>query len=245
MPKTTISRLPALKRVPLFSALSERELQFLAERAVAHRYAAGELVFSESDPCEGLYVIESGTVKIFQNSADGREQILGIERAGSSLGEVPVFDGGPHPVSADASSEAVLLLIRKEDFRSLCLKHPDVPLKLLEVLGRRQRHLVNLVNELSFSTVRGRLAAYLLRRARLEGERTPGGVRFTLQANNREIAARIGTVRDLVSRNLGRLQAEGLIQLEGRSVTVPDLAALEAEILGTRTPGGRPGAKAL
>lgn len=232
MSKSVANRLTALRRVPLFAGLSDSELQFLAERAVVRRFQAGELVFAEGDACEGLYVIESGTVRIFKTSAGGREQIIGLERTGNSLAEVPVFDGAPHPASASAVAPTAVLLIRKEDFRSLCLQHPEVTLEVLKALGHRQRHLVNLVNELSFSTVRGRLAAYLLRLGQEEGKKTSHGIEFVLKANNLEIAASIGTVRDLVSRNLGRLQAEGLIQMQRRTVTIPDLGALEAEVQG-------------
>ncbi|MGH9449380.1 MAG: Crp/Fnr family transcriptional regulator [Terriglobia bacterium] len=206
------------------------ELNFLLDRAVELHYAPGQAVFVEGDPCEGLYVIESGQIKIFRTSPNGREQILTIERAGASIAELPVFDGGNYPASAAALTESTLLHIRKHDFQALCLEHREVALKVLKVVGSRLRAMVNLINELSFASVRHRLASLLLRLAEDEGKRTGNGIVFDLSATNQELAAQIGTVRELVSRNLGRFQSMGIIRLKGKRVTVLDLKALQAEV---------------
>ena len=103
-------------------------------------------------------------------------------------------------------------------------------LKVLRVVSARLRQLVTIVEELSFTTVQHRLAAYLLREARSKGERKAHGVEFTFTISNQELASRIGTVRELVSRNLSRLQSAGLIKLDGRTVLIPNLTALEAEV---------------
>jgi CRP/FNR family transcriptional regulator len=219
-----------LSKVPLFSSLSESELEFLAKRTVVRRYSAGELVFGESEPCLGLYVVESGHVRIFKSSPGGREQVLSIDGAGSSIAELPVFDGGAYPASAIAIEDATLLFVGKQDFQALCLAHPQVGLKVLRVVGARLRRLVGIIEELSFTTVRHRLASYLCRLARKSGKRTAEGVVVSLRVNNQELAAQIGTVRELVSRNLSRLQAEGLLKIDGRDVTLCDLKALEEEI---------------
>lgn len=226
----TNSRYVSLQHIPLFQDLSETELNFLLERAVTLRYAPGQSIFVEGDSCAGLYVIESGQVKIFRTSPNGREQILTIEEAGASVAELPVFDGGDYPASASAVTESTLLHIRKNDFQALCLEHPEVALKVLKVVGSRLRRMVELINELSFSSVRHRLAALLLRLAESEGKQAGRGVVFNLPATNQELAAQIGTVRELVSRNLGRLQGMGVIQLDGKRVAVPDIEALAAEV---------------
>ena len=90
MPTTHPSAAEVLRRVPLFADLSETEIKFLAERAVPRRYAPGELVFAEGDACPGLFVIESGNVRLFKSSTGGREQVLTIEKAGNSIAELPV-----------------------------------------------------------------------------------------------------------------------------------------------------------
>jgi CRP/FNR family transcriptional regulator len=146
------------------------------------------------------------------------------------VAELPVFDGGAYPASAIALNEARLLFVSKRDFQALCVEHPAVALKVLKVLGARLRQLVGIIEELSFTTVRHRLAALLLRLARRRGKPTARGVEFTLPGSNQDLAAHIGTVRELVSRNLSRLQAEGLIKLDGKILVIPDVEKLRAEV---------------
>ncbi len=232
MPDLKSSAAKTLAQVGLFAGLSETELAFLAQRAVARKFSAGEIVFSEDDPCTGMYVVESGHMRIFKTSPGGREQVLSIEGPGGSVAELPVFDGGNYPASVSAVENSTLLFIAKQDFHALCLAHPEVALKVLRVIGARLRKLVGIIEELSFTTVRHRLAAFLVRLARREGTRVDGGVAITLPASNQELAAQIGTVRELVSRNLSRFQSEKLIQMDGRRVVVADLKGLEAELDG-------------
>ncbi len=222
----TIDPFTTLSRVALFGDLSEEELRALAHRTVKQYLKSGEILFTEGDPCQGFYVVESGEVKIFKTAASGREQVLTVDGAGSSIAEIPVFDGGPYPASAIATVDTVLLFVSKRDFRTLILEHPDVALKVLKNVGLRLRRLVALIEELSFTTVRNRLLMLLARLAKTEGQHTARGTEITLPTNQ-EMASQIGTVRELVSRNLGRLQAEGLLRLDGKRAIIPDVDALE------------------
>jgi CRP/FNR family cyclic AMP-dependent transcriptional regulator len=218
-----------LKSVPLFADLSEVELAFLAERVCRREYEPGTLIFCEDDRCDGLYVIEMGEVKVFKTSPSGRERVLMIFGAGSSLAELPIFDDAPYPASAAAVTGAALLHINKKDIYELCRQHPDVALKILRVMGSRLRKLVEIIEELSFKSVRHRLAALLYRMADSKGHATRGGTEFTLPCTQEELAAQVGTVRELVSRNLRRLQILGVLRLKGKLVIVTDLTALRAE----------------
>jgi CRP/FNR family transcriptional regulator len=229
MLQTPRNRTAVLRKTPLFADLAENELRYIADRIVSREFTAGEIVFSEGDFCKGLWVVESGKVKVFKAAASGREQVLTFEGPCSSIAELPVFDGGTYPASAMAMADSTLLFVSKEDFRLLCINSPEAALKVLRVVGGRLRSLIGIIEELSFSTVRGRLAALLLRLAR-HGNRLPGGVEIALPANQQEVAAQIGTVRELVSRGLGRLQAQGTIEIEGRNIVIRDLRALESEI---------------
>jgi CRP/FNR family transcriptional regulator len=231
VPDAPVGPAVTLSKVPIFSGLAQNELSFLAQRTVVRHYQPGETVFQEGQPCAGLYVVESGHVRIFKSSANGREQVLSIDGPGCSVAELPVFDGGNYPASVTAVDRVTLLFVSKQDFQALCLAHPQVSLKVLRVVGARLRRLVGIIEELSFTTVRHRLASLLLRLARLQGS-TAGKAAIVLPASNQELASQIGTVRELVSRNLSRLQAEGLIEMEGRNVRIPDLKALEAELPG-------------
>jgi CRP/FNR family transcriptional regulator len=216
--------------LPLFTDLSEQELAMVAEHVSRLSYQQGATIFSEGDLCHGLLIVEEGTVKIFKSAPDGREQLIGIERRGNSLAEVPIFDGGRYPASAEAASMTVLLRLPADNFRRICLQNPELALKVFKVLGHRLRHLMSLVEELSFSTVRRRLIARLLQLAEETGHQTSRGIQFELLENNEELAARLGTVRELVSRNLGRLHGAGLIEMDRRIIRIPNLAALRDEI---------------
>lgn len=221
-----------LKGNPLFAELTDSELNFIAARTGAKSYSPNELLFSEGEPCSGLYVIASGRVRIFKISPSGREQVLAIEGPGSSIAELPVFDGGAYPASAAAVEKSDLLFLSRNDFRALCLEHPQVSLKVLQVVGARLRRLVGIIEELSFTTVRHRLISWILREAKTEGHPTDRGLAFTLRFSHQELAAQIGTVRELVSRNMARLQAQGFIDISGRDITIADTDGLEADLSG-------------
>lgn len=218
----------ALGAVSLFSGLSPDELRLLAAHAVRKRFAQGELLFSEGDACRGLHIVASGQLRIFKSSPGGREQVLAVEGPGGSVAELPVFDGGRYPASVSAVEESQILFISRDDFRRFCLEHPEVALKMLAVVGGRLRRLVGIIEELSFTTVRQRLVSALVRLAQTAGSPAEGGVRFQLSSTHQEMAHQLGTVRELVSRNLMRLQAEGLLQVDGRTIVVTDMAGLAA-----------------
>lgn len=221
--------LETLRRVDFFRSLSDDELTAIGRLMTKCELEVGQILFNEGDPCEGLYVVETGAIKIFTTSISGREQVLTIESAGGIVAELPVFDEGPYPASCQAVEDSLLLFLSKGDFRAICLESPPFALKVLATVGQRLRRLVGLIEDLSFTTVRQRLAALLVRKAEADGEESSRGLRLTLPANH-EIGAEIGTVRELVSRNLSRFQAEGLIAMEGKAVYILDLEGLRTEI---------------
>jgi len=178
--------------------------------------------------------VRDGRVNLLKTAANGRQQLLSVERAGNSLSEISVFDGDPYPATAEAATETTLLRLDAEHFRKICLQHPEMALKVIKVLGHRLRRMGRLIEDLSFSTVRGRLVAYLGHLAHEAGHRVSEGVAFELTENNEQLAARLGTVRELISRNLGRLHNEGLIQISRRTVLVPNPNALAEEMARSR-----------
>ena len=218
-----------LKKTPLFAGLTEAELRALAARATKKKYDRGQLLFGEGDPCAGLFLVASGKVRIFKLSAAGREQVLAVEGPGSSFAELPVFDGGNYPAAASALEDTEVLFISRKDFQNFCREHPDVALKVIAVVGGRLRRLVGIIEELSFTTVRQRLIAMLLRLAAESGTASKQGVHVELAMSHQDLASGLGTVRELVSRNLSRLQAEGFLEVEGRKIVIKDLAGLKEE----------------
>ncbi|MBI3668083.1 MAG: cyclic nucleotide-binding domain-containing protein, partial [Acidobacteria bacterium] len=139
-----------LAQTSLFAGLARPEIEALAQRAVEKRYVPGEFLFHEGEECAGLFVLGQGSVKIFKTSASGREVMLAVESAPSSVAEVPLFDGGPYPASVRAIDDVVAYLIGKKDFQQVCRQHPEIPLKVLAVTGRRLRHLVGIVESVTF-----------------------------------------------------------------------------------------------
>jgi len=223
-----------LRRVPFFAVLPADELKSLAAHCVARRLAKDEMLFAEGDASEGLYVVQDGAVKLFKMADTGREQVLVIERAGSTVGELPLFDGGTLPASAVAIEDSTLLFFPKREFLDLCRSNSEVAFAVIRTLAWRFRYMASLVEELSFKEVSHRLARFLRDRALRSGVRTRRGIEFPLEETNQEIGAEIGTVRDLVSRNLRRLVDRGIIKMERRKVIILDMGELEAQIAGTK-----------
>lgn len=219
-----------LEKTPLFTDLSQPELQHLATRTSRKVFSFGELLFSEGEPCNGLHIIVRGRVRIFKTSVNGREQVLAVNEPGESVAELPVFDGGPFPASAMAIEDTEVAFISRRDFQAYCLEHPEVALKVLSVVGSRLRRLVGIIEELSFTTIRQRLIAMLLKLAQQEGRTTPHGVEFDLPTTHQDLANQLGTVRELISRNLMRLQAEGILEVDARHIRVKNLKALNAAL---------------
>jgi CRP/FNR family transcriptional regulator len=217
-----------LEKTALFSSLTQPELHLLAARTVRKLFSAGELLFSEGEPCSGLHIIVRGRVRIFKTSASGREQVLAVNVPGESIAEIPIFDGGPYPASAVAVEDTDLAFISRRDFNAYCLEHPEVALKVLSVVGARLRRLVGIIEELSFTTIRQRLISALIKLAQNEGKTTARGIEFQLPSTHQELAHQLGTVRELISRNLMRLQAEGLLDVDARQIVVKDMKGLSA-----------------
>ena len=218
----------ALKRTPLFRELDDATLNLLAEHAVPRHYRKGEFLFLAGEEAHGLFVIVSGSVRAFRESLDGREQVIHVERAGATVAEVPVFDDGAYPSTVAAEEDTETLFLDKRDIRQLSLQHPEIPLAAVRVLASRLRRCAELVEALSLKDVGQRVARFLVSEARRHGEATDNGVSLTLTHTNQQIAARVGSVREVISRALSRLQHDGLIVLQDRKLTIPDLEALSS-----------------
>jgi CRP/FNR family transcriptional regulator len=219
--------------------LEEKELAWVARRAAGLHFLAGEMIFFSGDEGRGLFVVSRGRVRVFQQNLDGREQVMHVDTAGATIAEVPVFDGGPYPASAIAEEDTDVLFIDKQDIHEFCMKHPAFALKALKMMAERVRRHAQLVEVLSFHEVGQRLALFLLGKAQDAGDNKTNRIKLKLSLSNHEIAARIGSVRDVVSRALARLQHEGLVVVESRTVTIVDIRALKL-YAENRHSGGKP-----
>lgn len=219
-------KIAALRRTVLFGELNETELAVLAEHAVERRLARDEILFIAGDEAQGLFVICSGALRAFREGVDGREQVIHVERAGATIAELPVFDDKPYPSTVAAEEPTVVLFLDKREVKALCLRFPQIALAGMKMLAGRLRRCAELVEALSLHEVDQRLARWLLSEARLRGVKKEQAIEVTLVLTNQQIAARIGSVREVVSRALNRLQNNGLIVIEGRVIKIAEETAL-------------------
>ena len=220
-----------LGRVPYFRVLSARKRGALARRFRSVAFARHESVFVEGEPCDGLWIVVEGRLKVFRTSPRGREQVLHVESPGATLGEVPLFDRGGYVASAATLSAARLIWVPRRELEDLCREHPEVALAIIATMARRVRTFAGLAGDLALRSVQARLGRLLLEEARRVGRQTPRGLELTLPGTRDEIAARIGTVREPASRALSALARQGLVTVSGRHVLVRDVRGLE-EVAG-------------
>lgn len=220
MADSTATRREVLRRVQYFSGLPQDLLHQLALAATERRAARGQLIFVEGEPCAGLYVVAQGEVRIYKLSTQGREQVLQHIEPGGTFNEVAVWDGGPNPASAMAATDAVMLVLQREAVHRLALARPELAWALLESIARRTRHLVMVVEDLALRSVKARVARLLLTEAARASEQSE--LRRDQMITQAEMAARLGTVREMIGRALRDLADDGLIEFDRHRIVILD-----------------------
>lgn len=220
------SPLDDVMRVPYFAAIRGDDQADFARELRTRSYAPRELVMVEGEPSRGFYLVRSGRVRIFRTGADGREQILRLASAGDTFGEVPVFDGGPNPATVEALDHSEVLLMPTDAVRRLVARNPEVASALLLHFTRRIRSFTDLVEQISLQTVQNRIARYLYLLAREEGVQTPEGLVVPRTITQQDLAALVGSVREVVSRTLKVMEADRIIEIRRREFVIHDLATL-------------------
>ena len=200
--------------------LDENQLAQLSHALVERSLDKDKVIFMEGEPCQGLYLVRQGNVKIYKLSAEGREQILSNVRRGGSFNEVAVFDGGPNPANAIAMEPTTVWVLSRQAMVETIQNYPQVALAVMQNLGIRLRHLVNLVEDLSLRQVSARLAKLLLETA--TGEEPP--------MTQQEMASHLGTVREMIGRSLKQLETRGVIRVERGHIVILDRKGLERMI---------------
>ncbi|MGA2181986.1 MAG: Crp/Fnr family transcriptional regulator [Bryobacteraceae bacterium] len=219
-------KLDALRRTAMFGGLAEQDLQSVAQRASEHRYIAGRFCSPPARQPRGMFVILEGAVQALRESSDGREKVIHIEPAGSTIAEVPVFDEGDYPSTVRALEDTTALFLARQDVRRLCLAHPEIAPGALKLLASRLRQAAALIESLSLRDVDRRLASLLLVEAQAMGQRNGDELTLELRLTHQQMASRIGSVREVVSRAMARLQESGLVRVDGKRVIVPREKAL-------------------
>lgn len=213
----------ALRRVSFCRSLSSATIEALADVAQVRHYPRGTVVTVEGEPAEAMYVVLQGQVKVTRSSIEGREQIMHVVKPGDHFNTVPIFDGRPCPATNEVVEAADLLVLSTTAMEAVLADYPDLARALVKEFAGRLRHLVGLVAELSLLSVQARLARLILRETTGNEAGTP-----RQPLTQTEIAAQLGTVREVISRALKSFEAEGLIELMGRGhLQIVDRAGLE------------------
>ena len=213
-----------ISTTPLFSGLSENELEKVKQIAIDRYYNKGDVIFSEGDEAEGFYVVIEGLVKIYKLSSEGKEKILHIFGPGEPFGEVPVFSGEAFPAYADALSKSRFLLFPRTAFVNLITANPSLCLNMLAVLSLRLRQFTVQIENLSLKEVPGRLAAYLILLADEQGDENF----VTLTMSKGQLASLLGTIPETLSRIFAKMSSEDLIDVTGRTIRLLDMEGLKA-----------------
>jgi CRP/FNR family transcriptional regulator len=212
-----------LAHIPLFEGLPEPQLVEIQNIAVPRRFSKGELIFSEGDEGSGFYVVLAGRVKIFKVSPEGKEQILHIFGSREPFGEVPVFTGKPFPANAEALADSHLLYFPKPAFVALISSNPSLALNMLGLLSMRLRQFTVQIENLSLKEVPGRLATYLIYLS--DEQQTHNQV--SLPISKGQLASLLGTIPETLSRILGRMAQQGLIEVNGRTIRLLNRNGIE------------------
>jgi CRP/FNR family transcriptional regulator, dissimilatory nitrate respiration regulator len=207
-----------LGQTMMFEDLPPEQLAELANLAIAQSYGKGEILFHQGDPGIGFFIVQSGRIKVFKLSAEGKEQILHIFAAGDHFAEVAALDGNSFPASASALEKSVVLFFPRLAFLGLLEQRPTLAINLLKSFARHLRHFSHLVDTLVLREVPARLAAYLLSLS----EQNDQADRVELDLPKGQLAARLGTIPETLSRIFAKLSRDGLIELEAGQVTLLD-----------------------
>lgn len=216
-----------LASVPYFAGLTPDERGRVAAMAVRRAVTGGQTLFVEGEPSAGLFVVVTGAVKLFKTSTDGREQVLRYMSAGDSFNEVPVFDGGPNPVSAMAMEPGEMLVFPQSTVSHVLHEYPSVRDSVVRVLASRLRHLVALVEDLSFRQVTARVAR-IIGQSLEPREGVGAGAGERPRVTQREIAQMAGTSREVVARALRALEEAGAIRTGQGEITIVDATKLQS-----------------
>jgi CRP/FNR family transcriptional regulator, cyclic AMP receptor protein len=225
----------ALREVSLFQDLAPAELETLSHQVVRKDYSRNELIFSQEDRGDGLYIIASGHVSITRQNPNGDELILAMYVPGEYFGELALFDDEPRSASASAIDGCSMYFLSRSAFRSFLGTHPAALLTCLEVIVGHLRRCTDLADEIALLDVRSRLARRLLRLAKqgvVESERSEPGGAASYRITQQQLANMMGATRESVNKHLNGFVDEGIVRLERGHIHILDVKKLEACSIG-------------
>lgn len=215
-----------IRGIVLFSGLEEGDIEEISHVARRKTLRRGQVIFNQGDPAEGFYALASGRVKIFKVNLEGKEQILQFVPPGYPFAEAALFSGKTYPASAQAVEDGVAYFFLSEDFRKLIITRPTIAINMIVTQAGYLRRHARTIEDLALREVSGRLAGYIL-------EKAAGGPHFDLEVSKTQLAARLGTVSETLSRTLTKMREQGLIDVHGRHIEIIDREGLEGLLMGS------------
>jgi len=212
-----------ISQVSFFQGLEQEELNDITSIAGRKDLHKGEILFVEGDEGDGFYIVISGRVKIFKESPEGKEVIIHICGPMDHFGQVAVYAGRTFPASAQAMADSKLLFFPRKEFQELIKRKPDLALSMLSSLSMRIRHVTSQLESIALKEVPGRLAAYLIYLQEEQGNTRE----LKLDISRGELASFLGTIPETLSRIMARLEEEGLVKVQKRTLEILDMEKLE------------------
>ena len=227
---TTENEAIYLKQVPLFAGLADEDIRGLMALAKRRTFRSGEVIFHREDPGQVLYVIKEGKVKISLISPDGQEISLVVFGKGECFGEFAILDGLPRSADVVALEKVECYTLQRSDFHNAIMKNPKIAIQIIEVLTRRLRSTDQMVEDLIFLDVYGRVAKKLLELADTHGTKVDDGTRIDVRLTQQEIASMVGASRESVNKVMGYFTDKNFISTDKYKITLHRISDLERRI---------------
>ena len=219
-----------IKQVPLFAGLADEDIRELMAVAKRRTFRSGEVIFHREDPGVVLYVIKEGKVKISLISPEGQEISLVVFGKGECFGEFAILDGLPRSADAVAMEKVECYTLQRSDFHQAIMKNPKIAIQVMEVLSKRLRSTDQMVEDLIFLDVYGRVAKKLLELAEAHGTKVEDGVRIDVRLTQQELASMVGASRESVNKVMGYFTDKNFISTDKHKITLHRMSELKRRI---------------
>ncbi len=219
-----------LKQVSLFADLADEDVAQLMSAARKRTFRSGEVIFHRDDPGQVLYIIKEGKVKICIISPDGQEISLAVLGKGEYFGEFTLLDGLPRSTDAVALEKVECYSLQRSDFHNAIMKTPKIALQVMEALTKRLRNTDQMVEDLIFLDVYGRVAKKLLELADAHGVKTEDGIRIDVRLTQQELASMVGASRESVNKVMGYFSEKDFISTDKHRITLHRITDLKRRI---------------
>ncbi len=223
-----------LKQCPLFAGLKEEDLKRIRTIASLRQIGKKEILFGEGEEAKGFYVILSGKVKLYKISPDGKEQILHVVSAPDAFAEAALFLEGSYPAFAEALADSQLLFFPKRDFIHLIERNPQLSINMIVSLSHFLRRFASLIEELSLKEVSSRVAKYLIDLSLKSAKEGKNPREIDLDLSKNQLASKLGTISETLSRTLTKMKAKGIIDVKGNRIRILNQEALRESASGLK-----------